>query len=451
MRRASTLAAAGLALGALAICATQGPARAQEPAADSPVDVPTFDARTRKRIARLSPLPAPPPDTTNHYADDPAAAHLGQFLFFDPRLSRDGTISCATCHVPEKGLTDGKPLAEALGVGPRHTPTLWNVAHQRWFFWDGRADSLWAQALGPIENPVEMGSSRLALAHLVARDDPLADAYEAIFGALPDLSDPERFPAEARPVAGEPEHPHQLAWDAMSAADRDAVNRVSANAGKAIAAYERKLLRGSAPFDRFVEGLADGDREKLDALEPSAQRGLALFVGRARCVLCHSGPNLSDSEFHNTSAPPLEGHELRDPGRYEGSVTVVRDPFNAAGPYSDDTTGPAAARIGALRQTSESWGEFKTPSLRNLDRSGPYMHQGQFDSLRAVLDFYSTLEGAAGRNHHQEQILLPLRLDEREALDLLSFLGSLAGEPLPADLLRQPDSPRHQGGVEGAR
>lgn len=449
MRNPSPPAAAALAL--LALTASAARLQGVQDPAEASSELPDFDARTRKRFARLSPLPPAPPDSTNRYADDPAAAHLGQFLFFDPRLSRDGTISCATCHVPEKGLTDGKSLAEGLGVGTRHTPTLWNVAHQRWFFWDGRADSLWAQILGPIENPLEMGSSRLAVAHVLARDDELAGAYEAIFGALPELSDHGRFPEQARPVEGEPDHPHQRAWDRMTEADRDAVNRVVANVGKAIAAYERKLVRGSAPFDRFVEGLADDDPEKLAALDPSAQRGLALFVGRARCVLCHSGPNLSDSEFHNTSAPPLEGDELTDPGRYEGSAAVVRDPFNAAGAYSDDTAGAAASRIGALRQTSESWGEFKTPSLRNLDRNGPFMHQGQFGSLRAVLDFYSTLEGAAGRNHHQEQILVPLRLAERETLDLLSFLASLAGAPLPADLLRRPDSPRRRLTDQGAR
>ncbi len=402
---------------------------------------PAFSARELRTIERLSPLPPPPPDPTNRVADDPRAARLGQFLFFDTRLSATGEVSCATCHEPERGFTDGKSLAEIGGVrGPRHTPTLENVAHQRWFFWDGRADSLWAQALQPLENPIEMASSRLAVAHVIHRDEALHAAYEAVFGPLPELADAARFPAEGRPV-DDPEHSHAVAWSSMAEADRRAVDSVFANVGKAIAAYERRLVRGDAPFDRFVAELRDGHVSKQAVLDDSAVRGLALFVGRGRCVLCHAGPALSDLEFHNTSAPPLDGGDPTDAGRYAGAVLVAASPFNAAGPHSDEPEGAAATRVRRLRGTSETWGEFKTPSLRNLVGRGPYMHQGQFATLTEVIDFYSTLEGAAGRSHHQERILVPLRLDEGEAADLLAFLTALTGAPLPSTLLAPPDSP----------
>src|SRR6185503_12062559 len=139
----------------------------------------------------------------------------GQFLFFDPRLSLPGTIACATCHDPAKNFQDGLPLPNTLGMGKRRTPTLLGAAYQRWFFWDGRVDSLWSQALGPIENPVEMGSSRLAVAHTLYEDSDLRRAYEDIFGPLPDLSDRARSPAEARPVPAEPDHPPALPWQSM--------------------------------------------------------------------------------------------------------------------------------------------------------------------------------------------------------------------------------------------
>ena len=417
----------GLAALAALICAA-GPPR---PQAD---DGPVFSEKHARRVARLSPLGPVPPDPTNRFADDPAAAHLGQYLFFDEGLSGNGEVSCATCHVPEQGFTDGKPLAEAIGKGTRHTPTLLNVAYHRWFFWDGRADSLWSQALGPIENPVEMGSSRAAVAHHLAADPALARAYERVFGALPDLAG---VPADARPGPGAAGQ----AWETLTAARRDAIDRVFANVGKAIAAYERRLVRRESPFDRFAAALAKGDERGIAAYPAAAKRGLLLFVGRGNCTLCHNGANLTDGEFHNTSAPPLGGGALEDPGRYDGTKLLKADPFNAAGRFSDDPNGAQADRVRRLRRSSESWGEFKTPTLRNLSKRGPYMHQGQFATLADVVEFYSTLEGAAGRNHHQEQVLVPLRLNPDESSDLVAFLESLDGAPLDARLMKQPSTP----------
>ncbi|MDP6540072.1 MAG: cytochrome c peroxidase [Planctomycetota bacterium] len=393
------------------------------------------------RILRHSPLPPLPPDPTNRWADDPRAARLGQALFFDPRLSADGAISCATCHNPELDLSDGKAVFEGLGVGERRTPSLWNLAWSRWLFWDGRADSLWAQAVQPLENPLEMGGDRLALAHLVASDPRLRAAYGELFGPLPDLADGARFPAHARPVAGDLGHPHDVAWRGMAAADRRAVDEVLVHLTKSLAAYERKLVSTGSRFDRFVEGLREGDAEKLALFSDSERRGLGLFVGEARCRVCHVGPNFTDNEFHNLSLPTADGGLPTDSGRYAGSRLLRADPFNAAGEFSDAPDGAAAERLESLVVGSETWGEFKTPSLRNVARRGPLTHRGQFADLAAVIEFYSTLEGQSRLHGHRETVLVPLELTEEEKADLEAFLSTLTGAPPPEGLLGPPTLP----------
>ena len=403
--------------------------------------------RGLRALARLTPPPPVPADPTNAVADDPRAKRLGQWLFFDGGLSSTGEISCATCHDPERAFSDGLAVPNTLGEGARRTPSLWNVGHGRWFFWDGRADSLWSQALGPIENPIEMGLTRGGVAHRIAGDAALRSAYEELFGSLPALDDAQRFPTAARPVPGDGEHPHARAWAEMATEDRDAVDHLFANVGKAIAAYERELTTGEAPFDRFARAVLasangeDHDPADLTALSPSAQRGLSIFLGRGRCTLCHTGPLFTDGEFHNTSAPPRGGGDPKDPGRYRGIQDLRASPFGAAGPHSDDPEGEAASRVRHLAQSSETWGEFKTPSLRNVVGRGPYMHAGQFATLEEVLRFYSTLEGAAGRSHHQEQVLVPFELSERDTADLLAFLGSLTGPGPDPRWLVPPPSP----------
>jgi cytochrome c peroxidase len=400
-----------------------------------------LDEKEKGIALRLSPLPPPPPDPTNAVADDPAAARLGPFLFFDTRLSANGRLACVSCHDPQQGFADGKALAEGLRLGRRHAATLWNVAYNRWFFWDGRADTLWSQALHPLESPNELGSSRLELAHLVFRERELRAAYERLFGALPDLSDERRFPAAGRPMPGEPDHPHHRAWTAMAPADQELVDRIFSNMAKCLAAYERRLVSRQAPFDRFVEGLRGGDRAGLEALSPSAQRGLQVFIGDGNCRLCHSGPNFTDGEFHDTRVPSADGGRPGDAGRFAGAEEVLRDPFNAAGAYSDERQGPAAQKLSFLSNSPQNWGLFKTPTLRNVTRTAPYMHQGQKQTLREVLQHYSTFEGAQADSHHPENILVPLRLDPGEIDDLLAFLESLTDEALPAELLRPPGSP----------
>jgi cytochrome c peroxidase len=382
----------------------------------------------------------PQPDPTNRFADDPRAAHFGQFLFFEKSFSANGAVSCATCHDPALDFTDGKPLAAGVAEMHRHTPSLWNVAHNRWLFWDGRADTLWSQALDPMEQEKEFGGNRTRIAHLIYNDQGMRQAYETIFGPMPDLSNSAHFPADARPVPSQPEHPHHVAWNSMAANDQDAVNRVFANIGKALAAYERLLSSDRSPFDQFVEGLKNKGASRQSILSVPAQRGLKLFVGEANCRLCHAGPNFTDGEFHNTGAPPRPDLP-QDSGRYEGASRVIKNPFNALSPFSDDVTAPTAQQLSFLAQTPESWGEFKTPSLRNVARTAPYMHQGQFASLRDVIEFYSTRETAVQIGHHQETILVPLNLSQQQIADLVAFLEALNGETLPQNLLVQPPSP----------
>ncbi|MEE2887879.1 MAG: cytochrome-c peroxidase, partial [Planctomycetota bacterium] len=241
-------------------------------------------------IQSLTGLGPPPPSPTNRFADNPKAAQFGRQLFFDSRLSSNGQISCATCHDPAKDFTDGRATARGLGETTRNTPTILNAAHGFWAFWDGRADSLWAQALGPIEHPAEMGSSRGALWQLVRTDAALRSRYQEIFAALPSL-ETANLPPHAKP--GTP------GWDALPIGDRHILDSFFANLGKAIAAFERTLQTSDAPFDHFARGLREGRQDLVDALSPAAQRGLKLFLGRGQCTLCHFGPNFSDGEFHN--------------------------------------------------------------------------------------------------------------------------------------------------------
>ncbi|MBK7643311.1 MAG: hypothetical protein IPJ19_09700 [Planctomycetes bacterium] len=357
-----------------------------------------------------SPLPPLAPDPTNRFADDPRAARLGQFLFFDTGLSASGRISCATCHVPERAFSDGKPLFEGLGQGQRNTPSLWNAAYQRWYFWDGRADTLWSQALQPIQNPLEMGTSaEQALAH-VAGDAQLRAAFEALFGPL------------AMPV------------------EHEALERALVNLCKCLEAYERKLVSRSSPFDRYVAALRAQDAQGLASYPESARRGLALFDGRGDCRSCHPGPLFSDGEFHDIGVPRRGGPA--DPARHTGVELLLASRFRADGSFSDERAGEKANELAALPRTSESWGAYRTPSLRNVARTAPYMDRGQFATLREVLEFYSELKEAVPAGHHGERVLKPRHFTAEELRDLEAFLESLSDDPPEAVLLVQPASPR---------
>ncbi|MDG2423551.1 MAG: cytochrome c peroxidase [Phycisphaerales bacterium] len=399
----------------------------------------------QRRIAGLQMSSAIPGDPTNRIWDNEQAAVLGQRVFFDPGFSRNGEVSCATCHDPALGFADGKPLPMGLAQGERHAPSLLNVAGHRWFFWDGRADTLWAQALHPFEREEEFGSSRLEVLHRIHSDPLLRSQYEQVFGSMPQLDDINRFPPRARPGRNT-QATEVVAWNAMAEEDQEAVNIAFANLGKAIAAYEHQLITPPSDFDRFVDAMLAGNQKGMTVLSPAAQRGMLLFVGEAGCRQCHNGPLLSDLEFHNTGIPNADGSMPSDPGRWKGIQLLGENPFRANGAYSDAPESRRGQSTASLARNSEHWGAFRTPSLRNLNQTAPYMHQGQFSTLGEVLDFYNTLEGMVVMDHHQETVLAPLGLTSGQLADLEAFLLSLSSPPPNASLmaplpLEDPHSP----------
>jgi cytochrome c peroxidase len=290
----------------------------------------------------LSSLPDAP-------ADNPiteAKIQLGQRLFSDPILSVDGKIACATCHQPDHGFAS--PARVATGVfgqqGRRNVPSLLNRGYGRYFFWDGRATTLEEQAAGPMSSPLEMGSTMEAIVkRLQARDD------------------------------------YRLAFRQVFSADITKDNLV-----RALAAYERSLLLANSRVDRFRAGA-------VDALNEHERHGLWLYESRGGCWRCHSGPNFTDEEFHNTgigwNAQPA------DRGRYE-------------------VTGKDADR-----------GRFKTPGLRGLAKTAPYMHDGSLASLEDVVAFY---DRGGNTNPNLDRALKPLGLSEQDRQDLVAFLKALS-------------------------
>ncbi len=389
-----------------------------------------FSESELRRIERLSPLGAPPPDPTNRVADDPRAVRLGEKLFFDPRLSGGGTISCATCHDPARDFIDGLAVAKTISSARRNTPSLWNVAWGRSFFWDGRASTLWGQAIGPIENPVEMGGDRLVVLRRLAGDGALRAEFEALFGEWPDLA---RFPERAVTTRAGGNVGPTDEWRALPESERSAANALVAQLGKVLAAYQRTIRSGETPFDRFVLSLRSGtDDERYPA---AARRGLKLFVGSAGCHLCHHGPTLSDQAFHATGVAPCSRSAAEpgpeDPGRYGAFPEVRNDPFRADGPWSDAPDGEAARRARGTQVRGGDFGAFRTPGLRNVARTPPYMHAGQFSTLEEVLCFYSSRTGEIPPDpSHPEPLNAPLYLTDGEVADLVAFLGTLSDEPV---------------------
>jgi len=287
-----------------------------------------------------------------------------------------------------------------------------------------------------MEGPAELGSSRLAVAHRIRAH--YAEEYAAIFGVLPDLEDASRFPPQAMPLAGQPDHPWARAWQAMDPSDREAVNRVFANVGKAIAAYERKLLPGEAPFDAYVAALLAGDPRGGGHLTPAAERGLAAFTGPAGCIHCHNGPLLSDHGFHNVGLRPDSPDQAPDIGRARGARDLLADEFNSAGPYSDSAPLPDLVYLNP--DFRDFLGAFKTPTLRNVGATAPYGHNGQFPTLGDVLDWYRELPRVPLAGHRD--LILKVLPGEVSTGDLTAFLESLTGALPAARWLHAPADPQ---------
>ena len=296
-----------------------------------------------------------------------------------------------------------------------------NSGYNRWFYWDGRCDSLWCQAAGPIEDPDEHGSNRLAVAHHIYGDEALTEAYVSIFGDLPDLSDTDRFPLNAMPT-DDPSDPYLgAAWDAMDEADASLATEVLVNVTKAIAAYEAQLVQ-DAPFDELLDAFEDGDWTGGTALSEDAKTGAALFVGDSNCWACTPGPTFTNKEFHNVALPAIDGLDNESEGRYTGIDDLLSNPFNSWGEHSDDVTG-AEEKLGHLVQSPEQLGTFKTPSLRNLMDTAPYMHGGHFSTLTEVVQHYSEMDDPPLVGH-REELLLPQLWTEEEVAQVVAFLES---------------------------
>jgi cytochrome c peroxidase len=429
---------------------------------DDPPANPTSAELAALRDLSPNALPPPPVDSSNRFADDARAAKLGQRLFFDPSFAgelldgdNDGTaealgskgdtgkVACAGCHVARTAFSDTRTIRHqislAAGWGRRRAPSLLDVGHSKLLMWDGSRDSLQAQIFGVIESPVEMNSSRLFVAERVFAAH--RDEYETVFGALPQLDEAARFPALSanetgcrkldaenhcpEPMRGAPGDGAE--YDQMAAEDQDSVTGVVVNVGKAIGAFERLLACGASRFDRWMAG-------DKGALSNAEQRGAVLFVGRAKCVDCHSGPYLSDEKFHNVglraALVATTFFNPDDPGASEGLPRAEEDPLNVRGKFSDgdDDRLPQAPIDESFR------GAFRTPRLRCVAMRPSFMHTGQMLSLDDVVAFFSTggdMGGYLGKNE-----LHALDLSPRDQTDLVAFMQALDGDGPPAELLR---------------
>lgn len=389
-----------------------------------PPDRWTADEKALLAAMRLDRLPPAPRDPSNAVEALPAAAALGQRLFEDPRFSRNQAVSCASCHAPERQFQDGKPVGQGLATGLRRTMPIAGVAHGAWFFWDGRKDSLWAQALGPLEDAAEHGSNRMRIARLLRAHHRAG--YEAVFGPLPDLTG---LPEDASPLGDASE---RAAWQAMDAKRRADIDRVFANLGKAIAAYERTLMPAESRFDRYARAVDSGDPAGLQALSAQEVRGLRLFLGKGQCATCHNGPLLTDQHFHNTGVPQRDPARP-DRGRASATARVQGDQFNCLGPFSDAPKEACQELRFMVTGDPALEGAFKTPGLRNVALRAPYMHAGQLASLDEVVAHYVRSPKASvghselahdGGGHAERQ---PIRLSATEAQDVVAFLKALSG------------------------
>ena len=297
------------------------------------------------------PLGMKTPDVPEDNPLTKAKVELGKLLYFDKRLSRDNTVSCATCNDPKNGWTDQDPVSTGIKgqKGGRSAPTVLNSAYSEVQFWDGRAPSLEEQAKGPIQNPIEMGFTHDEAVARLSGIKGYAPLFKAAFG------DPK--------------------------VDIDRV-------AKAIAGFERTVVTGNAPFDRHEAGTKG-------ALKPAAERGMALYFGKANCSVCHSGPSFTDSQFHNLGVGMSA--EKPDLGRH------------------DQTKADADK------------GAFKTPTLRNLKDTAPYMHDGSQKTLEEVVAFYNK---GGEKNANLSKDMRPLHLSDEEQRDLLAFLDALNGDPV---------------------
>jgi cytochrome c peroxidase len=350
-----------------------------------------------------------------------------------------GKVSCSGCHVPATGFIDTRSphrqISLAAQWGRRRAPTLLDVGAATNLNWDGRHDSLWAQAIGVMESAAEFNSGRLFVAQQVFRLHRAQ--YEAVFGAMPALENATRFPqlapetvgcvpgmASTAACRGKPGD--KAEYDGMAEDAKDAVTTVTVNTAKALAAYVRQLRCGPSKFDEWLDGDAS-------ALSRSEQRGAALFVGTAKCVNCHSGPNLSDHKFHNVGLRPatvaVAFTDTNDRGAGEALPLSISDPLNTKGKFSDGDRGLLPASVGP-----EYEGAFRTPTLRCISKQPSFMHTAQHQSMESVIQFFNRGGDQLGFPGTNE--LKALNLTEQDVADLVAFVNALQGAGPPAELLK---------------
>jgi len=424
---------------------------APETTADAaPTIPPGFDEATWTEVKKLSALPGVPADTTNKYGDNEKAAALGQMLFFDKSYSGalavaddgingglgaigdKGKVACASCHMGVTMDDDrSKPGNVSLGTdfGTRNALSIVNSSFYKWTNWGGRFDSQWSLALAVAENPKIMNSTRLEIAHMLW--NKYRTEYDAIFDekldpALdPGATDASRFPASGKPKASATVA--DGAWELMAQTDRDKVMRIFVNYGKAIEAYERKVVSRNAPFDKFVAG-------DWTAIPADAQRGLRVFLGKGDCIKCHTGPNFADDKFHAIGVLQTGAKvPAVDLGRHQDVPPLLTSAVNVNSVWSDDRT---TGKLDGLVQVDAMKGQFRTKSLRGVAASGPFMHSGQLATLEDVVAFYKrggdTLPETSGAT--KSDLMKPIAFTGTDETDLVAFMKTLTGEPPPAAL-----------------
>jgi cytochrome c peroxidase len=372
----------------LAALAAFGATAASEPL------LPFSDAEI-ERIVSHGPWPPPvAKDPSNRVSGSRAAIAWGEKLFRDSRLSVDGTVSCTSCHQASRDFTDGRATGEGLARVDRNTPTIANVRLNRWYGWDGAGDSLWAQSLRPMLDPREMGANIAHIAATVRGTADLASGYRRAFDAPPPADD----------------------------------EALAVDVAKAIAAFQETIETGRTPFDDFRDALARGDRVAAARYPLAAQRGLAIFIGKGQCDVCHVGPAFSNGEFHDVGIPHFVAPAKVDAGRYDGIRKLQANRHNLLGPFNDDPTRGTALSTRYVEAQHRNFGEFKVPSLRNVARTAPYMHNGSLATLADVVRHYSEID--ENRLHADgERILKPLDLTAAERAELIAFLESLSDRP----------------------
>lgn len=338
-----------------------------------------------KKLEPIGPVPVP--------ADNPQSVdkiELGRMLYFDPRLAGDSSMACAKCHDPAKGWSNGVQMSDAYPGTKhwRHVPTVLNSAYLQQLFWDGRAHTLEEQAVGPIAAPFEMNQNYVHLVEKLQGVPYYRTMFKKVFNSDVNME----------------------------------------NLAKALASFERTVVSRPGRIDAYLKG-------DTSALNASEIRGMEIFKGKANCIACHHGPMLTDQKFHATGVPEIE------PLKTESDRIATRHFFATINDYPNPRKLDADYGREIITKNKAERGQFKTPSLRELRYTAPYMHNGAFELLEDVIDFYSK---GGGNITNKDPLLKPFTLTDDEMTDLVAFLETLSSDrPIlvdkPAELPKKDD------------